>query len=318
MKKKYLRYCQIGIAIFMLFLTIDSALANHYDEEDVPDKWFFGSIFDDLTDAVMALPRLLLDLVLEIVNAPVKPLLSFIKILLGESVNTSIFKSLWSIIVYVLSFFFSLSLVFCSFNFMISGHDVEKREKAKDWLKNTLILIVLLPSSYWIYSLILEFSAGLTGFVINLIRPEFFLITANNIGDASLSLALTLPYLIILMLTSVVLIVRYALISIGVVLFPTGLFLYFIPPLRSYGSFIINFLMINIFVGFFNALLLLAFYKLIELPVFGSLKILVVISGFFVIDIITLFAMIFSLLKAAFSIGKNVVNPIISVGKYFV
>lgn len=314
--RKYLRYCQIGIVLLMLFLTVDSALASH--DEETPDKGFFDGIFDDLANAIKAIPRLLLDLFLDLVNAPVKPLLNFIKSLLSEKIDTSIFKSIWSINVYILSFFFSLSLIFCAFNFMVSGHDVEKREKAKEWLKNTFILIVLLPSSYWIYNTILEFSAGITGFVLNLIRPEFFLITGNNVGDAFLSIALTLPYLIVLLLTSVVLIIRYVLISAGVVLFPVGLFLYFITPLRSYGSFILNLLMINIFIGFINALLLLAFSKIVELPIFDSLKILVALSGFFVIDIITLFAMIFSIFKAVFSVGKNVVAPIASIGKYFV
>lgn len=316
--KSYSRYLQVSIILLMLLITTNSARASHNDNYEEPDKGFFDNIFDDLTDAILAIPRLLLDLFLDIVNAPIKPLLNFIKTLLGEQASISIFKSIWNIIVYIFSFFFSLILIFCSFTFMLSGHDVEKREKAKEWLKNTLILIVLLPASYWIYDLILQFSAGLTNFVLNIIRPEFFLITGNNLGDIFLSIALSLPYLLVLLLTSVVLIIRYALISAGVIFFPIGIFFYFINPLRSYGSFIINFLMTNIFIGFINALFLLAFSKLIELPIFSTLKILVMISAFLIIDLVTIFAMVFALIKAAFNIGKNVVSPIVKVGKYFV
>ncbi|MBI5066141.1 hypothetical protein HZA97_07945 [Candidatus Woesearchaeota archaeon] len=313
--KKQSRYLQVSIILIALLLTFNSVSASHNDDEEPPDKGFFGNIFDDLTDAITAIPEMLLDLFLDIINAPIRPLLSFIKTLLGEPPSTSIFKSIWSIVVYIFSFCFSLILVFCGFSFILSGHDVEKREKAKDWLKNTLILIILLPASYFIYELILQFSAGLTNFVLNIIRPEFFLITSNNLGDIFLSLALSIPYLIVLLLTGIVLVIRYALISAGVIFFPIGIFFYFISPLKSYGSFIINFLMINIFIGFINALFLLAFSKLVELPVFSTLKILVMISAFLIIDLITIFAMVFALIKAAVNFGKTVVNPVVKIVK---
>ncbi len=315
--KNHQNYLQVSIIVLTLLISISSVTASHNDDEEPSDKGFFDTIFDDLSYAIAALPRLLLDLFLDIVNAPIKPLLSFIKTLLEEPVNIAIFKSIWSIVAYIFSFFFLLILIFCGFSFMLSGHDVEKRERAKEWLRNTLILIVLLPASYWIYDLILQFSAGLTNFIINIISPDFFLITGNDLGDIFLSLAFSIPYLVVLLLTSVVLIIRYALIGAGVMLFPIGLFFYFISPLRSYGSFIINFLIANIFIGFVNALFLLAFSKLVELPVFSTLKILVIISAFLIIDLVTIFAMVFALIKAAFSIGKNVVNPIVKVGKYF-
>ena len=85
---------------------------------------------------------------LSILNAPVQPLLDAVHSLLTQTVNIDIFSSIWSIIVYILSLFYGILLMYVGFKFIISGHSVEKREKAKSDLANILIMTVLVQASF--------------------------------------------------------------------------------------------------------------------------------------------------------------------------
>ena len=104
----------------------------------------------------------LLDLASNLFNAPLLPLLSFIKDMLTEPVNLSLFSSIWAIIIYIISISYGLLFIWSGFNFMISGHSVEKRIKAKNWLKNILIMIILIQSSYFFYELLINFNTLLS------------------------------------------------------------------------------------------------------------------------------------------------------------
>ena len=76
------------------------------------------------------------------------------------------------------------------------------------------------------------------------------------------------------------LIFRYVVVCLGVIIFPIGLFCYFIPPLKGYGKFIINVLTIFIFITFFDLLIVLCCSMIVELPIFENFKILVMVICF--------------------------------------
>jgi hypothetical protein len=90
-------------------------------------------------------------------------------------------------------------------------------------------------------------------------------------------------------MTILFLILRYAIVAIGVVLFPLGIFSYFIPPLRSYGLLVLNFLGTCIFITALDAIILVGFGKLIEIALFQNMKILVMIAAFGFINLLMIF-----------------------------
>ncbi len=245
-----------------------------------------------------------------IVNAPLQPLLDLVKNLLSASVSIELFGSLWGIMVYILSLFYGLLLLYAGFNFIISGHDIVKRENAKTWLKNVLIMTVLIQASYLLYQLVLAISSALTSGIIEMIDPTFFMFTFDNFINIGLELSFGGFYVVILLLTVVLLAIRYLVVSLGVIFVPLAIFLYFVPPLKAYGKLILNFLGINIFITFIDAIIILASSKLVEVSIFGSFEILLMISAFSLVLLVTLYFMVFGIIKAAFSVASEVTSKV--------
>ena len=104
-----------------------------------------------LLNLASCIPQKLYDYLINILNSPIQPLLILTKGLLTEPINLETFVSLWAIVLYVLSIFYGLLMLYSGFNFMISGYDVVKRTKAKEWFRNIFIMIVLVQASYFVY-----------------------------------------------------------------------------------------------------------------------------------------------------------------------
>lgn len=252
------------------------------------------------------LPQKFFEFLIDILNAPVTPLLNLTLNLLSEPINLSIFFSLWAIIVYMLSMFYSLLLLGSGFSFMISGYDSSKREQAKSWLRNIVIMIILVQASFFMYSLLNDLSSTMTSAVLSLIDPNFFLINVDGIADLGLAVVFVFLYLATLIITALILIIRYAFVCIGVVFLPIGIFFYFFAPLKHYGSLILNSLGFALFVSFFAGILLTGFSRLATVGIFANMQILVLIAAFLVVDIIMVFMMFFNVVRAAVSIYSDV------------
>lgn len=272
-----------------------------------------------ITNLGACLPEKFYEYTLKIINAPLKPLLDLTKNLLTEPVNVEIFKHFWIIMVYLISIFYSLYFLIAGFNFLIAGFDVGRKERAKQWLKNTLLMIFFVQCSYFLYTAILEVSSLLSAGVINMIDPEFFLITIDSMLNISLELAFGIFYAIALLITDILLGLRYIIVSAGVVFFPIGLFLYFTLPLRTYGKLIINVLMIAIFLPFIQSLMLLCSSMLLEIPIFKDFKILIMIAAFTLLDLTMLFLILFAIIKSAFAVlNSDVGRGVKTAAKYLV
>ncbi|MBI2657617.1 hypothetical protein HYX08_02890 [Candidatus Woesearchaeota archaeon] len=258
-----------------------------------------------LTNLATCIPQKLFQYILDLINAPLQPFLYLVKSLLSEPVNTEAFIPVWAIIVYILSIFYGLFIVFAGFNLIISGYSAEKRERAKEWLRNIVLMMVFVQASYYLYSIILEISASLTAGIINSIDPNFFLLKADNITDIGIQLILLLPYLITLLITVIFLSLRYLLVAVGVLFFPIGLFFNFLPPTQSYGKLIIHCLLVVIFLPFIHSLMLLAASKLVEVSVFGNYKTLVMIAAFLLINVSMIFLAFFVIAKAAMGVIRS-------------
>jgi hypothetical protein len=252
------------------------------------------------------LPQKFFEYLIDIFNAPITPFLNLILRLLSEPINISLFKGVWVIIVYVLSMLYGLLLLGSGIQFIISGHDVRKRDDAKQNLQNIAIMIVLVQASFFIYKLTIELASIMTSATLSLINTDFFLITTNSISDVGLAAVLALVYVIVLIGTAMMLTIRYAFVSIGVALFPLAIFCYFLSPLKQYGSLILNFLGVAIFVTFIDAILLIGFSELVKLPIFGSLNVLVLVSAFLTINLVMAFLLCFSIIKTGFKVYTGI------------
>jgi len=246
------------------------------------------------------------EFLLSILNAPIHPFLQLTLNLLSEPVNLDQFIDMWVIIVYLLSMFYAILILFSGFNFIISGYDSAKRENAKVWLKNILIMIVLIQASFFIYQLIIDLSSVITSSILTLIDPNFFYIGTQELDNLGTNLLLSFIYLCTLILTTIILVIRYTFVSMGVFLLPIAIFFYFITPLKHYGSLIINFLGIAIFITFFDALILIGFSKLVTLGIFSALKITTLISAFVFISLMMAFLLLFAIVKASFNIYSEI------------
>ena len=126
-----------------------------------------------LLNLASCIPLKIYEFFLNIINAPISPLLNLTKSLLTDPVNLSLFSSLWAIMLYVISLFYGILMLYSGFNFMISGHDAVKRAKAKQWFLNLFLMIVLVQASYFLYSLVLDVSSLLTAGIINMVDDSF-------------------------------------------------------------------------------------------------------------------------------------------------
>ncbi|MBU0758387.1 MAG: hypothetical protein KKF44_10040, partial [Nanoarchaeota archaeon] len=104
-----------------------------------------------LTNLASCIPEKIHDFIIDLLNAPLEPLLELIRSLLENPPSIELFEGIWAIMVYCMSLFFGLLFLYSGFMFLFSGHDVIKREMAKEWLKNTVMMIVLIQASFYLY-----------------------------------------------------------------------------------------------------------------------------------------------------------------------
>lgn len=95
--------------------------------------------------------------------------------------------------------------------------------------------------------------------------------------------------------------IKYAMTVVGVIIFPIGIFFFFIPPLKGIGKFILSTLAMMIFITFFDMLIIVASSMLIDIPLFSDVKILVMITAFGMVCLTLLFAFIWPLKEATTS-----------------
>ena len=100
------------------------------------------------------IPEKIYEFFISVINAPLQPLLSLLKNLLSTTPSIELFIGIWSIIVYIISCFYVFIILYAGFQFMFSGFDVVKREMAKEWLRNTVLMIVFIQASFYLYGLL--------------------------------------------------------------------------------------------------------------------------------------------------------------------
>jgi len=261
-----------------------------------------------LTDPAGCIVGALFGFVVDLINMSLQPFLSTVKYLLSEPVNISIFSGVWGIIIYILSMFYGILLIWIGIKFILSGESPVEREKAKNSLKNTIIMMVLVQISYYLYDLIINISSSLTKVILNLTGNDFFLLSSYNNSNLGLQILFLGMYLLNLVATAVILSLRYICVSVGVIFFAIGIFFYFIDPLQDYGKLIINGLITLIFLPVFYSLIFLACSKLVEVESLQDIKLLITVGAFSLIIISTIIAVLFVIIKAAMKVLRPVVK----------
>ena len=250
------------------------------------------------------------EFLLSVLNAPIQPLLDAVYNLLTQPVNISLFSGIWGIIVYILSMFYGLLLMYVGFRFVLSGHSPEQREKSKAMLANIIIMMVLVQASYYLYSLIIDVNSAITTVIFNMVKQDFFLLTIDNVSNIGLELVMIFPYLTSILITLILLVLRYIIVSSGVIMFAIGVFFYFIEPLNQYGKLILNFLIATIVTTFFYSIIFLASSKLLEISIFQNIKILVMIGAFSFVNLVTLIILLFRIVKSASKVAQPIMKVI--------
>ncbi len=284
------------LLIFLLIMPIGLAA----DPNNTP--FDFGQFISNLVTAIF---NSLKNFILDILNAPISPLVNFLKSLIQEPVNIELFRRFWEIIVYVISIFYGVILLTAGFNFITSSYDIIRRERAKEWLKNSILIIIFVSSSYLVYKLMIDISSILSNGILSLVNQNLFLITIDNPVNFGLELVLLLVYVFTLIMTIVLLGIRYLLASLGLVLFPIGIALNYIPPLKSYGKLILNSVITIIFLPIIFSLILLISSKLLEIGLFSNFKIIITILAFSLIQLVMVFLALFVLVKSIVSLVRN-------------
>lgn len=285
--------------ILMLLLLIPSVSASHKEPEC------------GITNLASCVVEKFFEFVVDVLNAPLQPLLWLAEKFLSEPVSLQLFAPIWAIMVYVVSLFYALLLLYAGLRFMVSGHDVAMREDAKSWLRNIFLMVIFIQASFFIYSLVVQISALLTAGVLGLVGEEFFVLTADNLGNIGTELVFYLMYLTQLLIAVLLLLLRYVIVALGVVLMPFAIFFYFIPPLSAFGRMILNFLGVVIFMTFFDALIFLVCSQLLSIALFANIKILVMTAAFALANLMMLLMMFFSLIKAVFKEGAGIAKVLV-------
>jgi hypothetical protein len=168
----------------------------------------------------------------------------------------------------------------------VAGHNVIRREMAKEWLRNTVIMIVLIQASFYLYGLLIDLSSKISSSLLSMVDPHFFMLTSDNLVNVGLEFLFVLFYVLILFFTIVLLTIRYLVVCFGILHAPIGVFCYYIPPLRGYGKMILNMLGAMIFMTCLDALIILGCSMVAELELFSNYKILLMMCCFLIIDML--------------------------------
>jgi hypothetical protein len=232
-------------------------------------------------------------------------LLESIKSLLTADVNISLFHSAWLAVTYVLGFFYVFLFMYSGFVFLTSGGNPIRRNHAKETLQNTVIMIVLIGASYYLYDIVLTLCSTISNAILNMIDETFFLLTFDSFTNIALEGIFVTLYLFALVLALLFLVLRYIFVSLGVILLPIGIFCYFIPPLKGYGRFILNVLGVFIFVVIIDLLIILVCSLIVEESVFDNIKIMVMIACFSMINYSLFWSVKFAITKSSMDSVKD-------------
>ena len=181
----------------------------------------------------------------------------------------------------ITSIFYGFLFLYAGFNYLTSGGDPVKRENAKEWIKNAILMILLINASFYLYDLLIQLAGSLNTTILSYVDPNFFSPVPNSQMDWGLSFFLGSINAVVIGFNLILLAIRYAVVSFGIIFLPIGIFLYFVSPLKYYGKIIVNILMTMVFITTIESLIIVGFSALVGDSLFVDLRALLILICFF-------------------------------------
>ncbi|HLC86410.1 MAG TPA: hypothetical protein VJG30_03935 [Candidatus Nanoarchaeia archaeon] len=272
----------------VLLLVLPMSLADSSDSNDSGCSFF--SLLSCLGDVAR--------IVSHTTGLAAQPFISWVVDLMTTIPNTGVFESAWFTIIGIISVFYIFFLLYSGSVFILNSEDIVKRHHAKESIKNMIIALVLVSSSFYLYNLLIELNSSLTGYVFSNVSPSFFTVTSDSFGNALLQILMIIPYVLVLIITCIFLLARWVFVSLGVIFFPIGIFLYFVHFLRSYGKLIINLIVMLIFIPFICSIIILGCSLLVTAPIVEHFTIIFYIVSFLLVDLVFLLLIKFIINKS--------------------
>jgi len=260
-----------------------------------------------LWEAVTNLPGEMAAAIMEVwrqqLIAFIQPLLETAKALITININPFDFQGLWQTIVTIISAFYLLLFLVVGLKFLFGCYDAVHRKQAKEWLKNAIILVIAVNASLLLYALLLNLGSGVALTLWSSEFEELFLI--ENIG--ALDVIWAGVFAISLFLALATLVLRQLFLILGVALFPIGISLYFIPPLKAYGSVLLNLIGAAVFIQVLDVIILIAmqlFYG--QFAGLAGMSLLAPSMGFLLIFLANIAAAVIAVQKGLNAVGIKV------------
>ncbi|MFH0714491.1 MAG: hypothetical protein V1847_01615 [Candidatus Diapherotrites archaeon] len=262
-----------------------------------------AGLWESVTNLPGDIANAILDGFKQIVVDFVTPLLDLAKNFITTNPDPMQYQTYWQAILILISAFYLLVFFMVAFKFIVGSYDEVQRAEAKEWAKKAILIVVLCNASLLIYSLILQLGSAAALFMWNSAYEQLFQL--QNLS--ALNFLLLILFAIAVLVALITLFVRYILVIVGIMAFPIGVFLYFIPPLQSYGKIILNTLGITIFLQVIDVLILVASSLLLN--DFGNniqMQLLAPTMGFFLVAAANILLLKFAVNKAASESGTKI------------
>ncbi len=169
--------------------------------------------------------------------------------------DITLFCSPYSKVMKILESMYTIALMGVGAYFILTATDVEKRATAKLWLERIFLMIIALAFSFNLFQMILDINQYIT----TSIYDQAFANTLNiNVVFSSLIFAFVMSFNFIFAaaLTFLTVLIRYIMIPFLLLLFPIGIFLYFIPFTKQWGAFLLKFILLIVFMTSIDAVLI--------------------------------------------------------------
>jgi hypothetical protein len=264
-----------------------------------------GETQNFLGGAINAIPNGIFNLLTSSVKSSLQEfnasLLTLAAFLISVNPDPMLMFPLWQAIITVISCFYLLVFLVVGFKFLVGGHNIQKREEAKESLKNAIIMIIAVQLSFYFYQLFLGLATAITQFLWVTGFEQFFMTTTY--AGAGIFMLTSLSFAVISAL--ITLFARYLFLLMGVVLFPIGIFLYLIPSFKSWGKIIFNFIGIVLAMQFIDIILLVATGQ-IAVALMGQIGVeFIPALGFILLAITNTAILIYAIVKSAMSVMDN-------------
>jgi hypothetical protein len=193
-----------------------------------------------LWDTISNIPSNVADTLIQTYNEQIilfiEPMLTIAKVMITANIDPYNFQGFWQVIISIISYTYLLLFLIVGLKFLFGSYDAVQRAEAKEWFKKAVLIIIFVNASLLIYSLVLGLSSGIATYLWDTQFEGLFQI--QNLSSVDFFWLNILA--IAIFLAVLTLVARQIFLIAAVMLFPLGLFLFFIPPVKPYGSITLN------------------------------------------------------------------------------